>query len=158
MSISAGIGIYPPTYPIAAMARESGLLEEAAKGYPGKNAVALFDESGTYSWNDFVNGVLAEKYGCLADFFDNNDNRGKAFLYHLLEYIRNSAEKINIARFAYTLARLEPDQRASQEEKQQYRSFAKKMYQWIGREEDRKQLITAIYIYVYSIRDEQEGK
>ena len=29
---------------------------------------------------------------------------------------------------------------------------------WIGREEDRKQLITAIYIYVYSIRDEQEGK
>jgi len=94
----------------------------------------------------------------LADFFDNNDNRGKAFLYHLLEYIRNSAEKINIARFAYTLARLEPDQRASQEEKQQYRSFAKKMYQWIGREEDRKQLITAIYIYVYSIRDEQEGK
>lgn len=158
LSISAGIGIYPPTYPIAAMARETGILEEAAKGYPGKNAVALFDESGTYSWNDFVNGVLAEKYGCLADFFDNNDKRGKAFLYHLLEYIRNSAEKINIARFAYTLARLEPDQRASQEEKQQYRSFAKKMYQWIGREEDRKQLITAIYIYVYSIRDEQEGK
>ena len=36
LSISAGIGIYPPTYPIAAMARESGLLEEAAKGYPGK--------------------------------------------------------------------------------------------------------------------------
>ena len=75
-----------------------------------------------------------------------------------LEYIRNSAEKINIARFAYTLARMEPDDKAAPEERQQYKVFAKSMYQWIGNENDRKQLITAIYIYVYSIRDEQEGE
>lgn len=157
LSISAGIGIYPPKYPIAAMAREVGDLEECAKSYPGKNAISLFDESNTYSWNDFVQDVWKEKYQELAEFFDAQDQeRGKAFLYHLLEYIRNSDEKINIARFAYTLARMEPDKDADTETKERYRMFSKKMYCWIQNEKDRKSLITAIYLYVYSVRERQE--
>lgn len=157
LSISAGIGIYPPKYPIAAMAREVGELEECAKSYPGKNAISLFDESNTYSWNDFIQDVWKEKYQELAEFFDAQDQeRGKGFLYHLLEYIRNSDEKINIARFAYTLARMEPDKNADTETKERYRMFSKKMYCWIQNEKDRKSLITAIYLYVYSVRERQE--
>ena len=158
LTISAGIGIYPPKYPIVAMAREVEALEDAAKSYPEKNAVAIFNESNTYSWKIFIENVLGEKYRCLADFFDQNQERGKAFLYHLLEYIRNSEDRINIARFAYTLARLEPDNDDDDElQKKQYQEFSRKMYQWICSETDRKQLITAIYIYVYSARKEMEG-
>ena len=158
LTISAGIGIYPPKYPIVAMAREVEALEDAAKSYPEKNAVAIFNESNTYSWKIFIENVLGEKYRCLADFFDQKQERGKAFLYHLLEYIRNSEDRINIARFAYTLARLEPDNDDDDElQKKQYQEFSRKMYQWICSETDRKQLITAIYIYVYSARKEMEG-
>ncbi len=68
LTISAGIGIYPPKYPIVAMAREVEALEDAAKSYPEKNAVAIFNESNTYSWKIFIENVLGEKYRCLADF------------------------------------------------------------------------------------------
>lgn len=163
LTISAGIGIYPAKYPVSAMAREVGELEEFSKSYPGKNAVTIFDETGTYSWDDFINGVIEDKYRCIADFFENCENtRGKAFLYHLLEYIRHCDDKINIARFAYTLARLEPeddeyDKEKNKEQKRLYREFAFKMYKWIKNENDRKQMVTAIYLYVYSIREKQEG-
>lgn len=157
LTISAGIGIYPPKYPVSAMAREVGELEEFSKSYPGKNAVTVFDENGTYSWDAFINGVLEEKYRVIADFFENCENtRGKAFLYHLLDYIRNCDDKINMARFAYTLTRLEPDDKASDEQKELYRDFSFKMYKWLKNEEDRRQMVTAIYLYVYSIRERQE--
>lgn len=157
LSLSAGIGMYPSKYPIAAMAREVGELEECAKSYPGKNAITLFDESNTYGWEDFISDVLEEKYKTLMAFFGQQDQeRGKAFLYHLLEYIRNSDEKINIARFAYTLARLEPETEADTETKERYRKFAQNMYHWIQNKKDRKSLITAIYLYVYSVRERQE--
>ena len=132
------------------MAREVGELE-------GKNAITLFDESNTYDWEDFISDVLEEKYKTLMAFFGQQDQeRGKAFLYHLLEYIRNSDEKINIARFAYTLARLEPETEADTETKERYRKFAQNMYHWIQNKKDRKSLITAIYLYVYSVRERQE--
>ena len=157
LTISAGIGIYQPKHPVSAMAREVGELEEYAKALPGKNAVALFDDKSVYSWDVFVNNVLEEKYRTLADFFGKEDQeRGKSFLYHLLEYIRNCDEKINIARFAYTLARLEPDKNASDEEKEKYGKFAKTMYSWIQNNDDRNELVTAIYIYAYSVRERQE--
>ena len=157
LTISAGIGIYQPKHPVSAMAREVGELEEYAKALPGKNAVALFDDKSVYSWDVFVNNVLEEKYRTLADFFGKEDQeRGKSFLYHLLEYIRNCDEKINIARFAYTLARLEPDKNASDKEKEKYGKFAKTMYSWIQNNDDRNELVTAIYIYAYSVRERQE--
>lgn len=38
----------------------------------------------------------------------------------------------------------------------EYRRFSEKMYQWSKNENDRKQLITAIYLYVYLNRREGE--
>ena len=74
----------------------------------------------------------------------------------MLEYIRNCEETINIARFAYTLARLEPGQNATDEAKEKYRDFSHDMYKWIKKEKDRKELIAAIYIYAYSVRESKE--
>lgn len=158
LTLSAGIGIYPSKYPISAMAKETGQLEECSKSYENKNAVTIFDETGTYNWNKFKKYVLNEKYKCISEFFDDSENeRGKSFIYNLLEYIRNSQEKINIPRFAYTLARLEPSKRKGNEKSiEKYNEFAKNMFNWIKNDTDRKQLITAIYLYVYSIRGEEE--
>ena len=83
------------------MARQTGELEDASKAYPGKNAVTLFDESGTYSWDEFINAVLAEKYELIRDFFQTMQDYGKSFLYRLLDLMRSRDEKINLARYAY---------------------------------------------------------
>ena len=76
-----------------------------------------------------------------------------AFLYRLLDLIRDREEKINLARFAYVLARLEPKEK---EKKRILSGIFKKMYQWSNNEKDSKQLITAIYVYVYLNRKEDK--
>lgn len=158
LSISAGIGIFGIKYPIYKTAYYTAELEEKAKKTDGKNAVALFttEEDHTYKWSDFLNKVLKEKFSLLERFFeqsfsDEEEKRGKAFLYKLLDYLKNSEDKINIARYLYLLARLEP-----KNENSLYKEFSEKMYEWIFGETDRKELITAIYIYLYSVRKRSE--
>ena len=73
------------------------------------------------------------------------------FLYRLLDLIRDREEKINLARFAYVLARLEPKREG---EKESIGNFQKN--QWSNNEKDSKQLITAIYVYVYLNRKEDK--
>ncbi len=153
LTLSAGIGIYPIKHPVLSMARESGQLEELAKNTPSKNAVAIFDENHVYTWEDFINGVLEEKYNVIKDFFEKNENYGKNYLYNLMDLLRNTDEKINLARYVYTLSRMAPKENATQSEKDMYEEFSKNMYSWIKDEKSRKQAITAIYIYVYTIRE-----
>ena len=159
LTISAGIGIYAAKYPLSAAATEVAELEDQSKKYPAgkkpqKCAVTLMDS--TYSWEVFLTAVVGEKLQLLEKFFQGTDERGKAFLYRLLELMRNMDDRINLARFAYVLARLEPEA-GTPSEKEQYQIFSKQIYQWIQDPNERKQLITAIYIYVYLHR-EGEGE
>lgn len=157
LTISAGIGIYPEKYPIAAMARQTGALEDAAKAHPGKNAITLFQEDNTYGWEEFINQVWFEKFELIRDFFQSMPDYGKSFLYRLLELMRSREEKINLARYAYLLARMQPSKEEPEERQTLYRDFSQKMYQWMQKEEDCRQAITAIYIYLYTIRETTEG-
>ena len=156
LSMSAGIGVFSPGYPIHAIASEVGAMEERAKQYPGKNAVTLFDGK-TYGWKEFEDEVIGEKYGCIFSFFSKSQERGKNFLYNLLELIRNQEEKINFARFVYLISRMEPRQGASDMGKKAYHEFSKNMMKWIHQEKDRRQLETAMTIYAYHTR-ETEGQ
>lgn len=156
LSISAGIGLYPVKYPINLMAKETGRLEDVSKKVPGKNAVTLFEEDECYRWTEFENNVLGEKYCALCEFFEKTDDKGNNFLYRLLELLRGREERINKARYVYLLSRMEPGTDAPKEKKQSYKEFSKKMYVWFGQEEDRRALITAIMLYVYVNRDEEE--
>ena len=70
--------------------------------------------------------------------------------------MRGIDEKINLARYAYLLARLEPDKKAETEQKELYRKFSKQMYLWMQDDADCKELITSIYIYAYLNRKEGE--
>ena len=165
LKISAGIGLYNEKYPISYIAAKSGDLEQQSKHLDGKNAVTLFTtvdkgENHTYHWKEFVDEVLGVKLSLLRRFFGYKAKgeelaRGKVFLYHILELYRHSEDKINLARLAYLLARLEPSPSAEDEYKVLYNELKNKLYTWHRSENDRKQFITAIYIYAYMIRDRE---
>lgn len=158
LHISAGFGIYPSKYPVSNMAEETGKLEELSKECLEKNSITLFEEGNTYHWDVLEEKVLGEKFQLIRRFFTSREDKGKSALYHLLELIRHQEEKINLARYAYFLARLQPSEKADRAVKELYTEFSKKMYQWRNIEEDRRQLLTAIYIYAYTIREKEEEK
>ena len=178
LTLSAGIGIFDPHYPIRLSAEETAALEEAAKHLPGKNAVALFtperkavrdakgnllvqpEQGHTYAWDTFRTKVLEEKVGCLQRFFQAYDRscadkgetpRGNSMLYNLLALLREAEnDRINLARYAYLLARLSPEKNAP--DYPLYEQFSHSMMAWALDAVQRHQLITAIYIYVYQNR------
>lgn len=170
LSISAGIGIFEKTYPVTAIARETGEMETESKRLPGKNAVTLFmDENvhvipgtqekmisdGTCSWDELEEEVIGEKYRALQEFFQKAEDRGITFLYRILELVRQQEDRINFARLVYLLARLEPE---GEEAKIHYRRFSDRLCHWIRSEKDLRQLKTAIMLYVYMHRNEEETK
>lgn len=161
LTISAGIGLFPAKYPVKTMAWQTGELEDAAKHIDGKNAISVFGtEDNTYKWDVFQRKVIGEKYVLLEQYFSQMPEKGMAALYKLMAYIRNLDEKINLARLAYMLGRMEPERNAPDEIKELHKVFSKKLYGWINSEnrtEECKQLLTAIYLYVYLHR-ERGGK
>lgn len=163
LTLSAGIGIYDAGYPISAIAVETGDMEEESKKLSGKNAVTIFEDGrfhvdggeemsdGTWHWEEFECGVIEEKYRTLQTFLQSSEDRGMAFMYHLLELIRCRDEKINFARLVYLLSRLEPPEEGAR--KKSYRAFAEKMYGWVRSERDCRQLKSAINLYAYRNRE-----
>ncbi|NLM20813.1 MAG: type III-A CRISPR-associated protein Cas10/Csm1 [Peptococcaceae bacterium] len=172
LTLSAGMGIFTDTYPISRMAKETEILENCAKdnSYAGgeKNSISLFGmefDKGllvsrhTYDWDTFEKQVLGEKYAGIAAFFDTQEDYGSSFLYNILYLLHQAGEdRINIARLAYLLARREPGPNALTEEKEGYAKFSRNLYQWALVKEDRRQLITALILYIYSRREEKEEK
>ena len=76
---------------------------------------------------------------------------GSALLYRMLALLRAArSDKMPLARYAYLLARLRPPRSAKNAEL--YQEFSRKMYGWALAAEDRRQLITAISIFVYRNR------
>ena len=172
LTISAGIGIFPKKYPVKAIARETGLLEEASKRVQDKNAVTLFEDvynqdckyefdcgEQTYKWDIFKRRVIGEKYVLIDSFFSDDDEKGMAAIYRLLNYIRNLDDKINLARLAYLLGRMQVSAKDSDGKEEKYKAFSKQLYEWISNDpkgENKRELITAIYIYVYLHRKDEE--
>jgi CRISPR-associated protein Csm1 len=171
LTVSSGIGIFTVKYPVSAEARITGELVDKAKEYVSasgkeKDALDLFspEDGYVFSWDEFKQKVIEEKYRCIAQLFNYRMNRtgedimrGNAMLYKLLKLLRGAGEKINIARYAYMLTRLEPD-RKNEEYFMIYKDFSKNMYRWILNKADRKELIAAIYIYVYITRNWEADK
>ena len=165
LTVSAGMGFYPPSYPVSAAAEETAGYEDASKSRPGKNAVTMFSDGschdeggtavddGTFSWEEFAEDVTGVKYRALSDFFCSSPGRGNSFLYRILGLISARREKISFARLAYLLSRLEPPSGAPAAEKNAYRAFAGNIYRWMGDDRDSRQLRTAIQLYVYMNRE-----
>lgn len=156
LTISGGIGVYQDSYPIHVMAQETQFLEDCSKACDTKNAITIWNKDHCYPWPEFLEQVVAEKIGALQEYFGNNEERGMAFLYHLTELLRDYDTKINIARYVYLLSRMEPERESSTEVKNAYQKFSEKMYLWSQNPKDRKELLTAIYLYVYLNRKEED--
>jgi CRISPR-associated protein Csm1 len=157
LTISFGIGIYPVKYPLYKAAFETEELEGLAKNNEGKNSISLFSgkEDHTYRFSEFRKKVIDEKLTLLQNFFEPEaaePGQGNSYLYKILMLLKASNERINIARYAYLLAKLEPQKMGSDRERRANGDFLKRMYEWILSPEDRKALITAIYIYLYLTR------
>ncbi len=174
LSFSAGLGLFAPTYPILHMAEEAGALEDRAKkeNPEVKDSLALFGEGVTaggktvlpiFRWQDFEEKVWKEKIGFLTSRFileGINETEpsygkiraGKSLLYRLLDLL--SAEKFNLARFAYTLARLAPQGNMTEEEQKSYEEIRTQFFRWgRGDAEERLQLETALRLVIYRMRD-----
>ena len=173
LHISGGIGMFSPKYPIASMAHETGSLEEYSKMVQDKNALTLFDESNCYQWDALLNHVIDEKMSLLTEYFLHYGNqneshdgvqRGNSMLYKMLTLIRatNHEDRLNVARFAYYLARLRPvepknpnlyQKEQYESDMKSYRNFSNHLYDWIQDQEERRKLVTAIQLYVYLHRN-----
>lgn len=178
LTISAGIGIYPPKYPISAIAKETGLLELSSKMNAGnklyardKDSVTLFSEEFTFHWGCFIDKVLGEKYKLIKDVFDSKEcgERGITFLHTILVLMKNiQNSEISLARYAFLIARLEPKRNSKNKEYvENYKKLKEKLYVWMksacGKEQqtnndenDVKQCIVAIYLYLY-LRRKDDG-
>jgi len=172
LTLSAGFSLFDAKYPISQMAKETEELERRAKHHQDagkqKNAISLFGlemkngvltDRHTYGWDTFENKVLGEKYAAIRELFAAGGDYGNAFLYSILYLFRQAEEdKINIARLAYLLARREPGKSAPDSLKEAYATFTTRLYRWVAEPEDRRQLITAILLYIYTMRDEKEER
>lgn len=167
LTFSAGIALFQENFPVAQMANITACLEEQAKEYINlegqvKNAISLFGvakvsgatSDHTYSWPEFTEKVIAEKLQFLRI---NNKFLSKSFMYRLLTLLETADDRINIARLAYALARLQPvsDVASVQEN---YAQFRNKMYSWATDKTDRKQLLTALNLLIYALREKEETK
>ena len=108
-------------------------LEDRSKHVEGKNAVTLFDETHAYPWNVFIQNVVTEKIGVLKNYFDQNDEHGMGFLYHLMELLRESGNNINFARYVYLLSRMEPQEHENKEKRAAYGVFQERCTSGAGR-------------------------
>lgn len=125
----------------------------------------------TYKFDEFIKNVLEEKYKVIKEYFVNSPDKGRSFLYKLMELVKNSDEKINLARLAYTLARAKPKIEDNEQQNTEnnftqkdindnsYKDFMEKILKWIENKEnknDTKQLLTAIELYGYYSRIKEE--
>jgi len=159
LTLSFGIGIFPLKYPIYKSADETAELEALSKN-TGRNRISVFsaDEDHIYTNKKFKDKVIRKKLKLLFKYFrtvPGSSKTGNSLLYSLLTLLKNSGDKINIARCAYILAKMAPEG-GSKIQKKAYRRFADSMYSWITNENDRKQIITAIYIYLFLTRRRSE--
>lgn len=182
LSFSAGLGLFSASYPISRMAAETGELEEAAKNLDlQKNKIALFGCSGSdygnlpesgsrgtgeqsvYTWAELTDEVAAGKlkfllqYMALAGIDEDSPKSGqkipvgKSLLYRLMNIlIETRGKRFNLAHFAYAVARMETKDDSKKESSRKLRN---QLYEWALTPKDRKQMITALQLLIYRMRD-----
>lgn len=165
LTLSAGVGFFTSNYPISKMAELTGLLEDFAKKNNDnkKDSIALFGENGTrkdkeikteqfvFTWDEFDEILKLQKDIEEKCYFDEDEKvSDKVFLstgliYRLMTLI-NSSEEISLARFAYTLARME-------NKSENYTKLKELLYDKYQKGElERKKLLTALNLIVYKNR------
>lgn len=152
LTISAGIGMFEETYPIANMASETGALEDAAKGYQSsrgtKNAIAMWSDERVFNWDEFTGHVMP-RMNELREMFQDNE-KGSSFIYRIIALLRNYDDVASAPRLAYLLARSFEDDRGNGGK------ACAQLYEWAQDPKERKRLVAAMEWYVCSERKGNE--
>lgn len=151
MTFSAGVALVESKIPINVIARETKALLDKAK-LSGKDRITLFSEDNVFTFSEYIQDIFFDKLSVIREFFENEQDHGKAFAYKLLDLIRNRSEKdrISFARIAYYLARLEE---ASQN-KDGFGKFKQLMIDWFNDNDEIKRAEMALMLYIYEIRED----
>ena len=151
MTFSAGVALVESKTPINVIARETKVLLGKAK-LSGKDRITLFSEDNVFTFSEYIQDIVFDKLSVIREFFENEQDHGKAFAYKLLNLIRNRSEKdrISFARIAYYLARLEE---ASQN-KDGFGKFKQLMIDWFNDNDEIKRAEMALMLYIYEIRED----
>lgn len=151
LKLSAGIGLFAKKTPINVMARVTGDLEDAAKDN-GKDSICLFTEENVFKFDTFIDEIYNCKLPLIRKFFNNEDERGKSFIYKLLSLIdeRNKKDKIAFVRLAYYLTRLDDD--TPKNNKEQFKLFKQHFLTWFTNDNEINQVKMALILYIYEIR------
>jgi CRISPR-associated protein Csm1 len=167
LTLSAGIGMFSSKYPISKMAELTETLEGFAKSNNDntKDSIALFGENRTkkekdvtpeqfvFTWEEFDKILELQKYIEDRCYFDEEDVVSDkvffstALIYRIMTLI-NSSDEINLARFAYTLARME-----NKSCEGAFEELKKKLYNAYNDETERKKLLVALNLIVYKNRE-----
>lgn len=164
-TLSTGVGFFSPKYPISKMAELTGDLEDFAKKNKNdtKDSIALFGENKSkkakdikteqfvFTWDEYNEILdLQKKIEDKCYFNEKEKVPGKVFfstglIYRLMTLI-NSSEEISLARFAYTIARME-------NESENYTKLKELLYNSYQKSElERKKLLTVLNLIVYKNR------
>ena len=151
LTLSAGIGLFQDKTPVSLMAEETGKLEGVAKDND-KDSISLFDQTYTLKFDQFIDNVYKGKLQNIRYFFNIQDDRGKSFIYKLIELLRNY-NRMNIARLAYCLTCLENE--TDSDKKYEFKEFKSLFFSWYtGSEQERKEAELALVLYIYEIRED----
>ena len=151
LTLSAGIGLFADKTPVNIMARLTGELEDAAKSN-GKDSICLFDSQNTFKFDVFIDDIWQDKLGLIRTFFHSQTERGKVFLYKLLQLIqeRDENDRISFARLAYYLARMENEAT----DKVAFQTFKLSLKEAFEDKEEIKKYEIALRLYLYETRRE----
>ena len=172
LALSAGIGIFSPKYPIRQMAKKAEILKRTAKHIHGDGNIALFARETdlvktprisyfnyAFEWRVFEQEVCEEKLKYLADTFYFGETAildkvktSRSTLFKLRSTFSESAGGFNLASFAYILSSMRP-QREDAISIKVYDEFCRKLYSWSRDDAERSQLLTALDILLYSMKD-----
>lgn len=176
MTVSAGMAVFSAHYPVSRMIDDTKSLLKIAKDQPGKDSIALFGFDTNqmeqdkklncrhvYKWEDFIENVCQEKLDLFLNTVNVDQDKsvkdkleaGKSLLYRLLDLMDiNADSRLNLARFAYVLARMQPKQKSLLST---YNMFSNNMYKWMsGSAQDKKELHTALNLLIYYMRKYKE--
>lgn len=151
MTFSAGVALVESKTPINVIARETKALLDKAK-LSGKDRITLFSEDNVFTFSEYIQDIVFDKLSVIREFFENEQYHGKAFVYKLLDLIRNRSEKdrISFARIAYYLARLEE----ASKNKDGFGKFKQLMIDWFNDNDEIKRAEMALMLYIYEIRED----
>lgn len=166
LTLSAGIGMFNETYPIARMAFETGKLLDVAKtrteagggkGVYAKNAVVLWRQELMFTWEE-LEDVVEPRMQEVAKIFEQN-NKSRAFIYKMHSLLCNFDQAISPPRLAYLLARSfgaaesKKGSKINKNVRQQCDAICDKFFNWAKSEKERFALVIALEWYAYSTRE-----